>query len=414
MRAPRLATHGRSALAVLAAAALAGCSASANLPLELYVAFGSNPDQTINADLHDGIREQLKPLQQGFRRLHPNTFLQMSLYPEENLPDILRQRNGSGLAPDVLLANGDTALRMLKAGQLSPFPITAELRRSFHPEDLRRLELPDGRLAGLPMVLHTQLSCFNRRQMPVAPTTVQELLAASAAGQPIGLNADMAYLLWSVGSLGALPAFEHIVRGHTIGPADRQAIRTWLSWLKQAGTLQRMTVYPDQQSAEADLTAGRVAWIPCRSSALPSLGRRMGSSLAVAPLPDGDGHRASPINRLRVLALGRNSSPRARQSALAFANYLVSPLTQRSMTLNSPITLPANRFVSVPVQSSQRLATLVEAADQGRQANPLVAIIHTNDRRLPKLQGLITDLVFGDLNVGTATAQLIEILRAPS
>jgi hypothetical protein len=70
--------------------------------------------------------------------------------------------------------------------------------------------------------------------------------------------------------------------------------------------------------------------------------------------------------------------------------------------------------VSVPVQSSQRLATLVEAADQGRQANPLVAIIHTNDRRLTKLQSLITDLVFGDLNVGTATAQLIEILRAPS
>ena len=169
------------------------------------------------------------------------------------------------------------------------------------------------------------------------------------------------YLLWSVGSLGALPAFEHIVRGHTIGPADRQAIRTWLSWLKQAGTLQRMTVYPDQQSAEADLAAGRVAWIPCRSSALPSLGRRMGSSLAVAPLPDGDGHRASPIKRLRVLALGRNSTARGRERSLAFGRYSVNPLTQRSMTLNSQITLPANRFVGVPVQSSQTLAKIGRA-----------------------------------------------------
>ena len=402
------------ALALLSLTAIAGCSGSASLPLELYVAFGSNPDQTINADLRDGIREQIQPLSQGFRRLHPNTFFQSSLYPEENLPDILRQRTAAGLAPDLLYANGDTALRMLQAGQLSPFPITAELRRSFHPEDLRRLELPDGRLAGLPLVVHTQLSCFNRRRMATAPSTVQDLLAASAAGQPIGLNADMGYLLWSVGSLGALPAFEHIVGGESITPTDRQAIRAWLSWLKQAGTLQRMTVYPDQQSAEADLAAGRVAWIPCRSSALPSLAQRMGSSLAVAPLPDGDGHRASPINRLRVLALGRNSSPRARQRALAFAKYLVSPLNQRRMTLNSQITLPANRFVNVPVQSSRRLATLVQAAEQGRQANPLVAVVHTNDQRLPKLQGLITDLVFSDLNVSTATAQLIQILRAPS
>ena len=398
-------------LMLLGLTALAGCSGSASLPLELYVAIGTNPDQTISGDLRDGIREQLLPIRQGFRRLHPDTFFQVSLYPETDLPQTLRHRNGSGLAPDLMYVNGDTALRMLQAGLVTPFPISAAQRRLFNPEDLRRLTLPDGRLAGLPVVVHTQLSCFNRRRMASPPRTVQELLAASAAGKPIGLNADMAYLLWSVGSLGALPAFEHIVSGQAATAADRQALAGWLSWLQEASLQQRVSIYPDQQTAEAELAAGRVDWIPCRSSALPSLRRRMGSSLAVAPLPDGEGHRASPFNRLRVLALGRNSTARGRERSLAFGRYSVNPLTQRSMTLNSQITLPANRFVGVPVQSSQTLATLVEAADQGRQANALVSMVHNNDPRLPLLQNLLTALVFGEIRVPETTTRLIQILQ---
>jgi len=410
----RLSKRVLRSLAMLATTALSGCSAAAHLPLELYIAIGSNPDQTINADLHDGIREQIQPLHQAFRRLHPNTFFQVSLYPETDLPQTLQQRNGSGLAPDLLYVNGNTALRMLQAGLVSPFPISATQRRQFNPEDLRRLELPDGRLAGLPVLVHTQVSCFNRRRMASPPRTVRELLATSAAGRPIGLSVDMGYLVWSVGSLGALPAFEQILSGQPATAAHRQAIAGWLSWLQEASVQQRVSIYPDQQTAEAELAAGRVDWIPCRSTALPSLRRRMGSSLAVAPLPDGNGHRASPFNRLRVMALGRNSSARARERALAFARYTVNPLTQRSLTLNSQITLPANRFVSVPVQSSQTLATLVQAADQGRQANALVALVHNNDPRLPELQNLLTDLVFGELRVPAATTRLIGILRGAS
>jgi hypothetical protein len=58
--------------------------------------------------------------------------------------------------------------------------------------------------------------------------------------------------------------------------------------------------------------------------------------------------------------------------------------------------LPANRFVTVPVQSSKVMAAMVAAANQGLQANSLVNLVHINDPRIPRLQTLLTQLVFGE------------------
>jgi hypothetical protein len=74
--------------------------------------------------------------------------------------------------------------------------------------------------------------------------------------------------------------------------------------------------------------------------------------------------------------------------------------------------LPANRFVSVPVQSSQVLAAMVAAANQGLQANSLAARVPTSDPRIVRVQTLLTTVVFGETSPDAATSQLIRILRA--
>ena len=113
-----------------------------------------------------------------------------------------------------------------------------------------------------------------------------------------------------------------------------------------------------------------------------------------------------------MLALGPSSSAAGRRRALAFSSYSVNPLTQRTLTLGSQTVLPANRFVTVPVQSSQVLAAMVAAANQGLQANSLVTLVHSNDPRIPRLQTLLTQLVFGEASPNGATTELIEILQA--
>ena len=74
--------------------------------------------------------------------------------------------------------------------------------------------------------------------------------------------------------------------------------------------------------------------------------------------------------------------------------------------------LPANRFVTVPVQSSQVLAAMVAAANQGLQANSLVTLVHTNDPRIPRLQTLLTELVFGESSPEGTSTELVQILKA--
>ena len=393
-------------------APLGGCTLGRELPNIVYVAIGANKDQLINAELKQALQEQLMKVGARYRQIHPDTHFQFGVYPEDQMVEVMRRRSRSGLVPDLLIVNGDTALRLRQAGLVDPFPIRKDQLAIFNDEELRRLRSPDGRLAGLPVLVQTQLSCFNRQRLSEPPATLQELLNASANGHPMGLSLDLYYLFWIVGSTGSLPAIDRAVLGQQLNPADRQAMTDWLAWLQNASNQQRVTFFPDQPTAEAEFKAGRIDWIPCSSTVLPQLRRVMGSALGVAPLPDGEGHRASPINRLRVLALGRSSSAAGRRRALTFSFYSVNPLTQRTLTLGSQTVLPANRFVTVPVQSSQVLAAMVAASNQGLQANSLVTLVHTNDPRIPRLQTLLTELVFGESSPEDASTELVQILQA--
>ena len=393
-------------------APLGGCTLGRELPNIVYVAIGANKDQLINAELKQALQEQLMKVGARYRQIHPDTHFQFGVYPEDQMVEVMRRRSRSGLVPDLLIVNGDTALRLRQAGLVDPFPIRKDQLAIFNDEELRRLRSPDGRLAGLPVLVQTHLSCFNRQRLSEPPATLQELLNASANGHPMGLSLDLYYLFWIVGSTGSLPAIDRAVLGQQLNPADRQAMTDWLAWLQNASNQQRVTFFADQPNAEAEFKAGRIDWIPCSSTVLPQLRRVMGSALGVAPLPDGEGHRASPINRLRVLALGRSSSAAGRRRALAFSFYSVNPLTQRTLTLGSQTVLPANRFVTVPVQSSQVLAAMVAASNQGLQANSLVTLVHTNDPRIPRLQTLLTELVFGESSPEDASTELVQILQA--
>lgn len=399
------------ALGLLGCLSLTGCGAIRGLPEVMFIAIGTGSEQTITADLRQEAQDRLGTLAAGFRQIHPNTSLQLGLYPESQIAAAMQRRRRAGLEPDLLYVNGDTALKLLEAGLVDPVPAEASQLRVFDPEELQRLRLPDGRLAGLPVLVQTQLGCFNRKRLSQAPSTLKELLSVSARGHNVGLSLDLPSLIWTLGSVGALSGFETALRGEAVSAAQGQAIEEWLTWLQTANNQQWVTFYPDPKTAQQEFLAGRVDWIPCRSTVVPLLRRERGQELEVAPLPNGEGHTASPLNILRVMALGRDSTARGRQRALAFMAYSINPLTQRSITLGSQTMLPANRFVTVPVQSSRMLNTIVTAAAQGQQANSLVALLNRDDRRIPRIQALLVQLVFGDIQPKQARLQLIQVLQ---
>ena len=396
---------------MLAAVALGACSAGAPLPTVLYLAATANPDQHLDAELREYFRTRLTLLQEGFQHMHPGTAFQLGLYPENDFIAAMTRRSRAGLEPDLLYINGDTALQMLQAGLVDPFPADSTLLQHFDPEMLARLRSPDGRLAGLPVLVQTQLSCYDRRRLPQPPSTLAALVQSSAAGHGVGLPLDPFNLLWTAGSLGALPALEQALRGQALSPEDRKSLERWLAWLQNANAKGWVSVYASQPEADADLIAGKLSWIPCRSTSLTSLRRQLGSRLGVAPLPDGPAGPASAVNRLRVVALGRHSSASARERALAFSHFFVNPLTQRKLATESSTVLPANRFVRLPLQSSPQLQTMQIAARQGLQANALMALLHANGTRLQRLQTLITALVFTEITPAAAADQLLRMAQ---
>ena len=395
------------------AALLGGCVPNRqSLPTMLYVAV-SIPDQShLTSESSALFRKRFSQLVKNFQRIQPNVVVEVALYPEAQLRKKLQQRNRAGLGPDLILSSSAIVNTLLRANLTDPLPESPELRSASSPELLHRLRNRQGQLAGQPLLVFPQLACYDRRQLKKAPTSLNGLLEISAAGVPVGLPIEARQLLWTAGTFGAIPGLYEATIGRKPSALQTAQIRTWLSWLQQASDQQRVNFLPDQTSLRQSLTNGSVAWVSCSSGELDLLRQTMGPHLGVATLPNGEGHSASPVNRLRVLALGRNSSPMQRQMALALIRFSVGPMVQRSLTLDSLSFLPSNPTVSVPVQSSGVLQAMVESSRQSRSAERLMSELHQDDPRLQSLQAdVIVPLLFGLVEPTVATERLMSILR---
>ena len=408
---PRLRRLGLVGLSLLAGLSLGGCSGLPRPPQMVFMSIGVNDDETIDTHTLNELRLRLKLLESGFRALHPGTFFQFNLAPEHQIESVLRQRTQTALAPDLAFVNGDTAVSLLDEGVVDPYPITPQQQHLFDPLMLSRLRDSRGRLAGLPVMVRTQLTCFNRKHLPKPPTTTDGLLQLSGKGPSIGLTLEPVQLIWSAGSLGALDGIDRAAAGQPLSAAQRSQRSIELRWLVTANNQEQITFYATQPLAMAEFEAGRLDWIICDSSSLSSLAKTLGNQLGVSPLPAGPGGPASPINRLRVVVLGRSSTPSGRQLALAFSGSSVNAESQSSLTMGSQSVLPANRFVEVPVQSSERLAALVRSARAGTRTATLARLLHSRDQRLVQVRSVLMELIFGDLPVKQASDRLIASLH---
>ena len=396
------------------AALLTGCMpARRDLPLVLYVAVSIQDEGQLTSESASSFRKRFADLVRNFRRIHPNVLVQVALYQEKDLVQQIRLRDWAGLGPDLILTGAEQANGLLQAGLVDPMPMDSQQRSNSSPALLQRVRNHRGQLAGQPLVVFPQLACYDRQAISSPPTTLQELLERSAAGMEVGLAIDLRQLLWTAGDFNAMPGLFAASRGQRPSAAQRQAIETWLTWLQRANNQQRFTFYPDQASLRDGLATGALDWVSCNSAELNLLRLRMGPRLGVSPLPSGLSHTPTPISRLRVMALGTNSSPVQREMALALTRFSIGPLVQRSFTLENLSFLPSNPRVSVPVQSSAALQAMVLSRQQGAETDTLLADLHSEDARVQALQEqVMVPLVFGVLEPRSATDLMISILKA--
>ena len=368
-------------------------------------------DTPIDADLQNEVRTRFGALRKSFQELHPAVRLEVLVLPEEQLLREVSRRSRSGLGPDVLLVSGDAANRLHRQGLTEPWGVPSPETDQLDPGAVARVRFAPGEIFGLPQSLQPQLACFDRARLRSSPATLAELLRASSEGQRFGLPMDLLNLAWTLGALGALDSMAEVLAGEPVTALRRSRIAGWLLWLRSADLQQRITLAPSQQDLIGRFQAGELDWITCRSSDIDRLRDRLGSRLGLAPLPDGPAGPATPISRLRVLALGRDSSPAQRRAARALAAFAVNPQMQRALTLRTQELLPVNRNVPVPVESFQDLAALVAAQRQSEASPALQVLTQPQARFVSQANRILTRFHYGDLDITAAADGLIESLR---
>ena len=404
-----------TASVVLSTLLLSGCSLLGHeLPVMLYLAMVVDQDSTLDTSTQTDFRQRIELIIRDFRKIKPNVEVQVALYQRANLKRELQRRDASDLGPDLVVTDAPQANQLLSDGLTEPLPFQTFNRQQTDEALWERVKLNDGRITAQPIVIYPQIACFNRETVETPPTTLQELLQQGASGTRVGLAVNFSELLWTAGSLGAIQSLANASDGETLSAQNTETMVRWLAWLQRASAQQNITFFQDQGQLENLLNDGELDWVSCNSNSLLRLREKMGNNLGVSPLPNGPGGTASPMNALRVLALGANSSPRQREMAVSLAQFITNPMVQRNLSLRSLAFLPVNPAVAVPVRSSRTLATLVQSREDSMlHESALAGLAHHRNLNRDGSQVLIP-LVFGASNPQSSLDSLLKALEGGS
>jgi maltose-binding protein MalE len=400
---------------LLLALILSGCSVlPKTAPVMLYLAMVTGNDDRISSATQKEARRRVDLIVSSFRKLYPNVRVQVALYQRSKLSSELRKRSRADLGPDLVLTDVQQAKELLLEGLTDPLPRSQRSRRQTDPTILKQVRLKDGRLAGQPLLMFPQMACFNTGVINNPPKTLNDLLQVGAAGARVGLSVAMHEVLWTAGSLNTLPALAAASRGQTLSPTQRERITTWLTWLQQASNQRNLTFFENQSQLTTLLGNQELDWISCTSDMLFRLRKRLGDDLGVSPLPSGPDATASPVNRLRVLALGRDSSKNQRSMAIALSEYVTNPLVQRNISLLSMSFVPVNPDVIIPTKSSKTLAALEQALKDTQKQGDDLAAVDGNRPLTQRMTKVLIPLVFGDSQPKNSADELVPIMRSES
>ncbi len=409
-----------AALALGLAPLVAGCGralppgVSPRAGTTLYVAIGVGDATRIDSTLRSALRERLEALERLYADVRPGVNLELLIFEEERLLAEMRRRTRSGLAPDLILAEGSVAEQLHQEGLTRSIPFPNPASDQLSPSLIPFAQVDARHLFAVPVGYEPQLACFDRRRMPQPPDTLQALLEASSRGQTFGFKLDLGDLAWTLGSLGALESFTAIRAGNPATEERVSRIRQWLLWLQTANLQQRISLVGPRANLSDGLLDGTFVWITCRSSDQTHLQAQLGDDLGLAPLPAGARGQPSPISVQLMWAYGRNSSARQRQAAEQLVRFSLNPPVQRTMTLRGRTLLPVSREAPLPVASSARLAALVTAERQSEQARSQISRLMVLRHREDDFNRILIAFHYGNLGVDEATEALVRLLQSPS
>ena len=301
-------------------------------------------------------RSILDKYTKAFQRSNPDIRIVYITYTADNLINHIAKDSDLHLGPDLVITNQYVAAELFERNLTEAPPNKEYLDKIYNPRIQSAAKI-NNKYTFTPWFIETQIACFNAKSIKQSPGTLQELEELSANGKKIGLSSDPYTLIWTAGSNGAIPEINSLSTRDQLDPTY-SAIRKWLKWLEKAAIYQNIYFLNDARELSKKLGNNELDWVTCWGSQLEDLRSKMGEDLGVAALPNSTTSKALPTYGLYGFALGKNSSPLQRKMALKFIKTIMNTIAQRKLQLDDTGLLAANQNVSIPPESSRKLAAI--------------------------------------------------------
>ncbi|CAK24860.1 ABC transporter substrate-binding protein [Synechococcus sp. CS-197] len=354
-------------------------------------------------------RKLLRDFQTNLRAVIPGLRIQPSLYSATSVQAELQRQTNSGLGPDLVISDAQTIQALFAARLLDPVALTPEQRQAIPAELLTRVSTSNGTITGLPVSQYIQLACYDKRKLKSAPKTLRELAQQSSEGNIFGLTQNFENLYWSVGSYGAGKALISSLRGETPTTQDVNQLVQWLTWLRAASFQQNVLFMNDQATLRQQLIKGNLHWISCWSTQLPQLREALKDNLGVGLLPAGPAGKATPVSRLQVWGLGRNSSHQQRLKSEELMQFIVLPWAQKTWALRYRTSYPVNpaaaQIINREIPGTQDLYLSTDQEDV-RIGDEIQAALNQDPKLEQAMQSTLNHVIFGTETPSQAAATL--------
>ena len=396
---------------------LSSCSSSGRTPIKLLrVARILPTNEKVTPVDSSRDRTRLRSFQNNLWDVVPGLRIQPALYSEAAVESELERQTFSGLGPDLVMGDARVIQELSEAKLLDTVPITPEQRNAIAPGLLERVTNSRGEVTGLPVSQYIQMACFDKRKLKEPPSTLALMSKQSSEGQVFGITQNFEDLYWSMSGFKAGSALVSSLRGKQPTAQQTQNLIRWLSWLRDASYQQNVMFLRDQATLRKQLIGGQLHWISCWSSQLPQLREAMKDNLGITSLPAGPAAPATPISKLQVWGLGRNSSRRQRETAEELMQFIVQPWAQKTWSLryrtNYPVNPAAATIINRQIPGIENLY-LFKGKEEIKIGDEIVAAIDADPQLAKTIQNIINDVIFGAKTPARA-AERLQTVMSPS
>jgi arabinogalactan oligomer/maltooligosaccharide transport system substrate-binding protein len=231
----------------------------------------------------------------------------------------------------------------------------------FRSETLKQVRY-HGKLYALPVNLATQVLCYNKNKVQEIPKTLDDLITQARQGYSVGLHSGFREAFWGTGAFGGelFDKSDRFVLGENKGWAK------WMQWLKDAENEPNFFLIEDANILQKTFVEGKLSYITCSSTWLPSLTEALGNNnLGVALLPGRENQPATPPLWTVGFIFNRASSVNQHQLALKLSQFLSNRQSQKKIQVEVPFLIPVNKNATVDFRLFPMQAVLVEQSKTG-------------------------------------------------